>query len=158
MDAVCKIEDLNSAGVLYFSLLEQMIKSNKKLSEEEIEEKIKANFKMKGLIVADINIVKMHDKNLEKGSSNLIPAYIDKSGFHIFYTTSHRDIWTSLDISETSTSINYVFFYGVLYYVLFHENNKLIKLISIFILIPSSFYCVALGERTNVWTSMGVAY
>ena len=35
------------------------------MNEEEIEEKIKSNFKMKGLIVADINIVKMHDKNLE---------------------------------------------------------------------------------------------
>jgi len=88
MDAVCKIEDLMPAGVLYFSLLEQMVKSDKKLSEEEIEEKIKANFRMKGLIVADINIVKMHDKNIESGSSKLIPAYIDKSGNLSYKMTS----------------------------------------------------------------------
>lgn len=80
MDAVCKVEDLMPAGILYFSLLEQMIKSDKKMTEEEIEEKIRNNFKMKGLILADVNIVKMHDKNLETGSSNLVPAYIDKSG------------------------------------------------------------------------------
>lgn len=80
MDAVCKEEDANSAGVLYFSLLEQMVKSEKHMSQEEIEEKIKASFKMKGLILADIKVVKMHDKTLESGASNLVPAYIDKSG------------------------------------------------------------------------------
>ena len=80
MDAVCKVEDLMPAGILYFSLLEQMIKSDKRMTDEEIEDKIRANFKMKGLILADVNIVKMHDKNLESGASNLVPAYIDKSG------------------------------------------------------------------------------
>ena len=80
MDAVCKEEDANSAGVLYFSLLEQMVKSEKHMCQEEIEEKIKASFKMKGLILADIKVVKMHDKTLESGASNLVPAYIDKSG------------------------------------------------------------------------------
>lgn len=80
MDAICKEEDLRPAGILYFSLLEQIIKSDKKLQVEEIEEKIKENFRMKGLILADIKIVKMHDKNLTSGQSKLIPAYIDKSG------------------------------------------------------------------------------
>lgn len=80
LDAACKEEDFLPAGVLYFSLLEQMIKADKKMSEEEIEEKIKANFKMKGLILADVKVVKLHDKNLQKGSSNLVPAYIDKEG------------------------------------------------------------------------------
>ncbi len=80
MDAVCKVEDLMPAGILYFSLLEQMVKADKKMTEEEIEEKIRANFKMKGLILADVKVVKMHDKNLESGSSKLVPAYIDKSG------------------------------------------------------------------------------
>ena len=35
---------------------------------------------MKGLILADIKVVKMQDKNLSQGQSKLIPAYIDKSG------------------------------------------------------------------------------
>ena len=80
MDAVCKEEDAQTAGVLYFSLLDQMIKSEKHMSEDEIEEKIKANFKMKGLILADIKVVKMHDNKLSSGASQLVPAYIDKSG------------------------------------------------------------------------------
>ena len=80
MDAVCKLEDFLPAGILYFNLLEQMITSNKKLSEEEIEQKIKNNFKMKGLVLADINVAKMHDNNLDTGSSSFVPIYIDKSG------------------------------------------------------------------------------
>lgn len=80
LDAVCKIEDFIPAGILYFNLLEQIINSNKKISEQEIEQKIKSNFKMKGLILADVKVAKMQDKNLEKGRSEIIPAYIDKSG------------------------------------------------------------------------------
>ncbi len=80
MDAVCEKEDLIPAGILYFNLLEQIINSSKKLSEEQIEEKIRNNFKMKGLILADVKVAKMHDKNLDSGSSKLVPAYIDKSG------------------------------------------------------------------------------
>lgn len=80
MDAVCKEEDLLPAGVLYFSLLEQMIKADKKITEEQIEEELRKNFKMKGLILADIKVIKMHDKNLETGTSKLVPATITKSG------------------------------------------------------------------------------
>ena len=80
LDAVCKIEDFVPAGILYFNLLEQLINSNKKISEEEIEQKIRNNFKMKGLILADVKVAKMQDKNLEKGKSEIIPAYIDKTG------------------------------------------------------------------------------
>ena len=80
LDAACKEEDLLPAGVLYFNMLEQIIKSKKRMEQEEIEEKIRANFKMKGLILADVKVVKLHDKTLEKGASNLVPAYIDTSG------------------------------------------------------------------------------
>ena len=88
MDAVCKEEDLLPAGVLYFSLLEQLIKEDKKITEEQIEEELRTNFKMKGLILADVKVIKMHDKNLESGTSKLIPATLTKSG----------------DISEKTTS------------------------------------------------------
>ena len=80
LDAVCKIDNFLPAGILYFNLLEQIINSDKKLTEQEIEAKIKNNFKMKGLILADVKVAKMHDKNLENGMSELVPAYIDKTG------------------------------------------------------------------------------
>ena len=79
LDAICKIEDFIPAGILYFNLLEQTINSDKKLTEEEIEEKIKNNFKMKGLILADVKIAKMQDNNLlPSTSSKIIPATLNK--------------------------------------------------------------------------------
>ena len=80
LDAACKEEDLMPAGILYFSMKEQILDVEKRLDLEQIEEKLRANFKMKGLILADVKVVKLHDKKLEKGSSNLVPAYIDKEG------------------------------------------------------------------------------
>ena len=60
--------------------MEQSVKAKKMMQSDEIEEKIRSNFKMKGLILTDIKIVKLHDKYLEKGYSSLVPAYIDKDG------------------------------------------------------------------------------
>lgn len=80
LDAVSTIEDVIPAGVLYFNLIDPIVKADKNKTEEEIEQEIKKRFKMQGLILADVNVVKMMDKSLEKGSSQLVPAYIDASG------------------------------------------------------------------------------
>lgn len=80
LDATCANEELLPAGVLYFNLIDPIIKANKPLTDEQIEQEIKKKFKMNGLILADINIVKMMDKKLEKGSSDVIPVYLDKDG------------------------------------------------------------------------------
>lgn len=79
-DAICKAEDIMPAGVFYFSLLEQMIKADKKVSDEEIENMIRKNFRMKGLILADVKIIKMNDNKLKTGSSKMVPAAITQSG------------------------------------------------------------------------------
>ena len=68
------------AGIFYFSLLEQMVKADKKISNEEIEELIRKNFRMKGLILADVKIIQMNDNTLVSGSSKLVPAAINTSG------------------------------------------------------------------------------
>ena len=80
LDAVCNIEDVMPAGVLYFNLIDPSIKGVSKISEEKLQDEIRKQFKMKGLILADVDIVKKMDKKLEKGNSNIIPAYIDKDG------------------------------------------------------------------------------
>ena len=80
LDAVCKEEQVEPAGVLYFNLIDPVIKSEKNMTEEEIENEIRKKFKMQGLVLADVNVVKMMDTNLEKGSSSIIPAYIGKDG------------------------------------------------------------------------------
>ena len=76
LDAVCKIEDLEPAAVLYFNLIEE--KLDKRKTKEEIEDEIRKNFKMKGLVAADVKLIKMMDKSLEVGTSNIIPAGITK--------------------------------------------------------------------------------
>ena len=43
-DAICKQEDIMPAGIFYFSLLEQMVKAEKKITDEEIEDMIRKNF------------------------------------------------------------------------------------------------------------------
>ena len=57
-----------------------MIKAKNRLTDEEIEQEIKKEFKMKGLILADVNIIKMMDRTLESGTSSIIPAQINSDG------------------------------------------------------------------------------
>ena len=62
------------------SIIHDLEKENKHLTEEELEQEIRNNFKMNGLILGDVEVVKMMDNNLTTGNSNIIPAYIDKDG------------------------------------------------------------------------------
>ena len=78
LDAITKNEDAEAAGVLYFNLIEPIIKADKKKPEEELEDEVRKRFKMKGLVLADIKVVKMMDKNLESGYSDMIPVYLGK--------------------------------------------------------------------------------
>lgn len=80
LDAICEKENVMPAGVLYFNLIDPIIKTSKNLSEEEIEEEIRKKFKMQGLILADVTVAKMMDRTLESGASKIVPAYLDKEG------------------------------------------------------------------------------
>ena len=80
LDATCQNEEFLPAGVLYFNLIDPVIKASQNLSAEEIEREIRKKFKMNGLILADVDVVKGMDKTLEKGASDKIPAYLDKDG------------------------------------------------------------------------------
>ena len=103
LDAVCKEEDLLPAGVLYFSLIEQMVKADKKITEEEIENQIRANFKMKGLILADVKVIEMQDNNLVNGgTSKIIPAGITKSG------TINNQVTSGVDSEEFKILQKYI--------------------------------------------------
>lgn len=80
LDATCKIEEMLPAGILYYSLIDPILKTDKKIDKEKIEEEMKKKFKMNGLILADVNVVKMMDKKLENGASSVVPVYLDKEG------------------------------------------------------------------------------
>ena len=77
LDAITTNEEDIPAGIFYFNLIDDILKVEKSLTEEQIEEKIKKEFKLKGYILADVKVVKMMDKSLEKGYSNMVPVFID---------------------------------------------------------------------------------
>jgi len=103
LDAITKIENVVPAGVLYFSLLEPIIKLTKDASEAEIEAEIKKKYKMNGLVLAEANVVKMMDNTLIKGASDIIPAYIDKEGN---VSLSKPGAITKEDFSNLQKSVN----------------------------------------------------
>jgi len=80
LDAIVESKNLEPSGILYFGLIEDMLKSDKNLSSEEIKNKIRNMYRMKGLILADIDVIHAMDTKLETGQSDSIPAYIDKEG------------------------------------------------------------------------------
>ena len=74
LDAIAEKQDANPAGVLYFNLIEPIIKAKgRDITDEELENEIRNN-------LGDVKVVQMMDKNLTSGKSKLIPAYIDTKG------------------------------------------------------------------------------
>lgn len=81
LDAITKEQEANPAGVLYFNLIEPVIKAkSREMTDEELENEIRNQFKMNGLILGDVKVVQMMDKTVTTGKSNIVPAYIDKNG------------------------------------------------------------------------------
>lgn len=80
LDSMTKEKEAKPAAMLYFGLIDPVIKSSKGKTDEEIKEELKKKFRMNGMILADIDIIKKMDKTLDKGSSNSIPVYLDKDG------------------------------------------------------------------------------
>ena len=81
LDAICSETEYRASGALYMSLIDNIIKDAKNYDDEKIKDEIKKQFRMKGIILADINVVKMMDRGLKDGDkSDIIPASIKKDG------------------------------------------------------------------------------
>lgn len=84
LDAICKTDEVEPAGILYSGLIDGKLKlktGKMDLGEEEIKNAIRKNFRMKGVVLADVNVVKMMDKNLNSGvTSDIIPVGLTNSG------------------------------------------------------------------------------
>lgn len=84
LDAVCQIQDVIPAGVLYFGLIEPKIggmKKSKNITDEEIEKQIREQFRMNGLVLAEMKVINMMDNKLKDGEkSNIIPVKLKKDG------------------------------------------------------------------------------
>lgn len=68
------------AGVLYFHVHNPMIQAKTMLTLEEIEQEIFKQFKMKGLLLADEQVIRLMDTSLESGDSQIVAARINKDG------------------------------------------------------------------------------
>ncbi|KYH28414.1 helicase-exonuclease AddAB subunit AddB [Clostridium colicanis] len=85
LDAILTNEELRGedqvlpGGVLYLKIDDPIIRGSRNLSDKEIEEEIMKALKMKGLLIADPEIVKEMDRQID-GSSLIIPARINNDG------------------------------------------------------------------------------
>ena len=80
LDAITEQENYLPSGVLYLGLIDEIIKESKNLPDEEIEKNLRKSFKMQGLLLADIKVIKAMDTKLNAGSSDIVPVYIGKEG------------------------------------------------------------------------------
>lgn len=64
-------------GILYFKIDDPIIKGESVSTEEQIEKAIMKQLKMKGLLLADIKLIKEMDREID-GDSLIIPARINK--------------------------------------------------------------------------------
>ena len=103
LDDICEQFNFNPSGILYMSLIDNIVKAPKNLSNETIAEEIKKNFRMQGVVLADIEVAKMMDTNLEPGtSSNIIPFTIKKEGT---ITESRSNTITNADFSNLQKKV-----------------------------------------------------
>ncbi|MDK2800200.1 MAG: ATP-dependent helicase/nuclease subunit [Clostridiales bacterium] len=64
-------------GILYFRIDDPIVQGESGMAEEEIEKAIMKQLKMKGLLLADVKLIKEMDRQME-GDSLIIPARINK--------------------------------------------------------------------------------
>lgn len=81
---------------------------------------------------------------------NAIYEYIVHGHHGFFMSSTHYDFWTREKISNTSTAINIDIILGCVYYLLFHEKNKSIKIGGLFCFALSMMYLMIIGRRTPV--------
>lgn len=81
LDEVSEQKGFDSSGVLYFNLLDTIVKADKNMSDEDIKKELNKKFRMKGLVIADLDIIKMMDSRISPSNySESIPVYLDKDG------------------------------------------------------------------------------
>lgn len=78
LDAVLGMDGL-PAGVLYFRLDDPLIRCDRDSTDEEIEKAIMKELRMKGLVLADVKLVREMDKQID-GDSLIVPARINRDG------------------------------------------------------------------------------
>ncbi|MBR1540931.1 MAG: exodeoxyribonuclease V subunit gamma [Clostridia bacterium] len=107
LDAVCKQENFEPAGILYSGLIDSKLKlasGKMDLEKEEVEAAIRKNFKMNGVVLADYQVVKMMDNHLNNGvTSDIIPVGITNKGA---FDSRRSKILTQEEFSGLQVKVN----------------------------------------------------
>ncbi|GAE90735.1 ATP-dependent nuclease [Acetivibrio straminisolvens JCM 21531] len=64
---------------MYFKIDDPIIRGSGRMTEEEIEKAIMKQLKMRGLLLADVKLIREMDRGIE-GASMIIPATVNKDG------------------------------------------------------------------------------
>ncbi|HZJ58170.1 MAG TPA: PD-(D/E)XK nuclease family protein, partial [Clostridia bacterium] len=72
-------DKLLPGGMLYFKIDDPLIRLTGEADEEDIERAIMKKLKMDGLVLADVNLVREMDRDID-GASHIVPARINKNG------------------------------------------------------------------------------
>lgn len=85
------------AGVLYFHVHNPLLRSTLPLSREAAEQEALKRFKMKGLLLADEEAVRMMDTQLKSGHSPIIPVALKTDGsFYSSASVATSEQWDKL--------------------------------------------------------------
>lgn len=79
LDAVSKQDNFSPSGILYLGLTDNKATNKRGLTEEEIKQEIRKKFRMNGLVLADVNVIKMMDTKMV-GASDIIPVSLKVNG------------------------------------------------------------------------------
>lgn len=109
LDSVCNTTSFEPAGVLYSSLIDAILNikpsSVKDISSENLSAELRKTLRMNGLVLADLNVLKMMDKNLDKGTtSDIIPVQLKNDGD----IASKSSVISSNDFKDLRNNVNKV--------------------------------------------------
>ncbi|GJM79566.1 hypothetical protein HMSSN139_20620 [Paenibacillus sp. HMSSN-139] len=85
------------AGTLYFHVHNPLLQSTNGMSAEQAQQELLKRFKMKGLLLADRDVIAKMDGQLEKGYSEIIPVAIKADGgFYSSASVATPEQWDTL--------------------------------------------------------------
>ncbi|GIO34155.1 MULTISPECIES: helicase-exonuclease AddAB subunit AddB [Paenibacillus] len=96
------------AGTLYFHVHDPMLQSANGMTMEQAAEELLKRFKMKGLLLADRDVVSLMDTSLDKGHSSILPVAVKADGsFYSSASVASPEQWDDL-LASVRNSIEHI--------------------------------------------------
>ncbi|AOZ91734.1 helicase-exonuclease AddAB subunit AddB [Paenibacillus crassostreae] len=95
------------AGTLYFHVHDPLLQSTNGMSAEQAADELLKRFKMKGLLLADRDVIAQMDTSLDKGYSTILPVALKSDGsFYSSAAVASKEQWGSLLATVRSNITN----------------------------------------------------